>query len=66
MDQQDSGTFLEDFISSAELLPNNIRRNFELIRELDRDATESTKDYLEAEVITIFLKNYHFKFDQHG
>ncbi len=31
-------TYLEEFISSVELLPNNIRRDFELVRDLDREA----------------------------
>jgi hypothetical protein len=50
MGEQDGGTFLEDFVSSTELLPNTVRRNFELMRELDRDASDATKDYLDAEV----------------
>ena len=39
-----SDTYLEEFISSVELLPNNIRRDFELVRELDREAFELEKD----------------------
>ena len=50
MDQQDSATYIEEFISSTELLPNDIRRNFELIRELDRNAIDATRKCEEAEV----------------
>lgn len=50
MDQQDGSTFLEDFIQSTELLPNDVRRNFELMRELDRDGIESSKDCKDAQV----------------
>jgi hypothetical protein len=39
-----SDTYLEEFISSVELLPNNIRRDFELVRELDREAFELEKE----------------------
>jgi hypothetical protein len=50
MEGQDTNTFLEEFISSTELLPTEIRRNFELMRELDRDATETTRQCEESEV----------------
>lgn len=50
---EDGGTFLEDFINSTELLPNDIRRNSELIRELDKDATENAREIEEAEVIDV-------------
>jgi hypothetical protein len=44
MDGSGEGTFLEDFVQSVELLPNDVRRNFELMRELDRDSTELTRE----------------------
>jgi len=34
------GTYLEDFISSLELLPNNSRRDFDLMRDLHKDSLE--------------------------
>eukprot|EP00605_Chrysophyceae_sp_TOSAG23-4_P001075 GSChrysophyteH1.ASY1.ANO1.1180.1 assembled CDS len=48
MDQVDS-TYLEEFISSVQLLPNNTRRDFELMRDLDREATELQKNLRELE-----------------
>jgi hypothetical protein len=41
----DSGdtTYLGEFINSVELLPNNTRRDFELMRDLDREALELQK-----------------------
>lgn len=50
MDNQDSNTFLEEFISSSELLPTEVRRNFELMREFDRDTTELSRQCEEGEV----------------
>lgn len=55
MDNQDSNTFLEEFISSSELLPTEIRRNFELMRELDRDTSELSRQSEEGEVNYILL-----------
>mmetsp|Transcript_1276 Transcript_1276/g.2077 ORF Transcript_1276/g.2077 Transcript_1276/m.2077 type:complete len:256 (+) Transcript_1276:186-953(+) len=49
MDTQESSTFLEDFVNSTELLPNDVRRNFELMRELDRDGSEALRQCEEAE-----------------
>lgn len=37
---EDGGNYLEDFLTSIEMIPNDVRRDFELIRELDRQATE--------------------------
>jgi hypothetical protein len=37
------GTYLDDYIASVELLPNDIRRDFELVRDLDREAIELTE-----------------------
>ena len=50
MDPQDSNTFLEEFVSSSELLPTEVRRNFELMRELDRDVYEISRQCEEGEV----------------
>lgn len=36
----DPGNFLGDFLASIEMIPNDMRRNFELIRELDRQSSE--------------------------
>ena len=33
-------TYLDDFLAAVELLPNDIRRDFELVRDLDREAIE--------------------------
>ena len=33
-------TYLEDFLQSVELLPNDVRRDFELMREHDRECYE--------------------------
>lgn len=43
-------TFLEEFIQSIETLPNDVRRNFELIRELDRDSGELARECVELGV----------------
>ena len=53
MDTQESSTFLEDFVNSTELLPNDVRRNFELMRELDRDGSEALRQCEEAEVLIV-------------
>eukprot|EP01041_Mallomonas_annulata_P012897 gene12897-27210_t len=47
--QQEGGTFLEEFLQSIELLPNDVRRNFELMRELDRDSIEAIRELTETE-----------------
>ena len=33
-------TYLEDFLQSTELIPNDVRRDFELMREHDRECSE--------------------------
>jgi hypothetical protein len=48
-DEMEGSTFLEDFLSATELLPNDIRRDFELIRELDRDSKQHMTELTEAE-----------------
>ena len=49
-----SDTFLESFLDSIELLPNDVRRDFELMKELDRDAIEANRELIDAE-------GYHFQ-----
>lgn len=49
----DSGTFYEEFINSTEMLPNEIRRNSELMRELDRSASEIVKEVEDTEKVLI-------------
>lgn len=52
----DGGTYLEDFIQSVELLPNDIRRDFELMRVLDKDCIEMRTELTKAEVsCSLFL-----------
>jgi hypothetical protein len=40
----DGGTYLEEYLMSLETLPNDVRRDFELMKDLDRDSIELTKD----------------------
>lgn len=46
---EDGGTIIEEFINSTELLPNDIRRNSELMRELDKDMSDTVKEIEAAE-----------------
>ena len=46
----EGGTYLEDFLQSVELLPNDIRRDFELMRALDKECSEATADLESLEV----------------
>ena len=52
----ESGNFLEDFLASLETVPNDMRRNFELMRELDRQSQELTQE------VDILEKKYILKF----
>ena len=45
----EGSTFLEDFQTAVEHLPNDVRRDFELMKELDRDSAQSLRDLTEAE-----------------
>ena len=45
----EGSTFLEDFQTTVEHLPNDVRRDFELMKELDRDSAQSLRDLTEAE-----------------
>jgi hypothetical protein len=49
--KMEESTFLEEFVQAIELLPNDVRRNFELIRELDRDSGEMARECLEIGVL---------------
>jgi len=42
-------TYLEQFMDSIELLPNDVRRDFELMKELDRDAIDANRELIEAQ-----------------
>ena len=42
-------TFLEEFFNTVELLPNDMRRDFELLKELDSNSSESLRELTEAE-----------------
>eukprot|EP01035_Chromulina_nebulosa_P021352 gene21352-27662_t len=41
---EEGGTYLEEFITALEFVPNDIRGNFELIRELDKESIELNKE----------------------
>ena len=56
MDEQ--GNFLEDFLTSLEMVPNDMRRNFELIRELDRQSHELSQE------LEIMEKQFLSKFQE--
>ena len=47
---EEGGTYLEDFLQSVELLPNDIRRDFELMRVLDKECCEATAELETMEV----------------
>ena len=47
---EESGTYLEDFLQSVELLPNDVRRDFELMRTLDKDCIEMQNELVTLEV----------------
>jgi hypothetical protein len=55
---EDGTTFLEEFITSTELLPNDIRRNSELMRELDKDSESNAKEIEAAEVCNYCFMKY--------
>lgn len=42
-------TYLEDFFQSVELLPNDVRRDFELMREHDKEFLDGLRDLKESE-----------------
>jgi hypothetical protein len=52
---EEGGTYLEDFLLSMESLPNPMRRDCELMRELDREVSELSQRL--GEVETLFLEN---------
>jgi hypothetical protein len=45
----EESTFLEDFLQSVELLPNDIRRDFELMREHDKECSDGLAELDELE-----------------
>ena len=49
-DVTDNGTYYDNFLSSIELLPNDIRRDFELMKELDRESIELNKELMSLEI----------------
>lgn len=49
-DVADNGTYYDNFLSSIELLPNDIRRDFELMKELDRESIELNKELMSLEI----------------
>ena len=55
----DDGTYLEEFIQTVELLPNDIRRDFELMRVLDKDCIEMRAEVTKSEVnCKVYMTNY--------
>lgn len=42
-------TYLEEFLGSVELLPNDVRRDFELMRDLDRESVELARELADLE-----------------
>lgn len=42
-------TYLEEFLNSVELLPNDVRRDFELMRDLDRESVELARELADLE-----------------
>jgi Inhibitor of growth proteins N-terminal histone-binding len=45
----DDSTYLEEFLSSIEGMPNDVRRDFELMRDLDRETLEMNRELVELE-----------------
>ena len=45
----EGSTYLEDFLNAVELLPNDMRRDFELLKELDSNSSMNLKELTEAE-----------------
>ena len=45
----EGSTYLEDFLNAVELLPNDMRRDFELLKELDSNSSVNLKELTEAE-----------------
>ena len=51
-DVADNGTYYDNFLSSIELLPNDIRRDFELMKELDREVLTHSLTYSLTHLLT--------------
>jgi hypothetical protein len=45
----EDSTYLEDYIASIEFLPNDLRRDFELMREHDKDGTDVLRELYDCE-----------------
>jgi inhibitor of growth protein 4 len=45
----EESTYLEDFLSSIEFLPNDLRRDFELLREHDKDSCDTLRELYDCE-----------------
>lgn len=45
----EESTYLEDYLQSVELLPNDIRRDFELMREHDKECCDGFRELNELE-----------------
>jgi hypothetical protein len=50
----DGTTYHENFLLSVEFLPNDIRRDFELIKDLDRESIDITKELKDQEKEYLF------------
>lgn len=48
-DSNNHGTYLEDFLSSLDILPNKFRRDLGLLKELDREVYELNKEIIDLE-----------------
>jgi len=49
INEVEGSTFLEDFLAATDMLPNDVRRDFELMRELDKDSKPALMELTEAE-----------------
>ena len=45
----EDSTYLEDFLTSIEFLPNDLRRDFELMREYDKDSVDISRELKSSE-----------------
>eukprot|EP01031_Cornospumella_fuschlensis_P037638 gene37638-45723_t len=53
--EDNSGTYLEDFLLSLEIIPNHFRRECELLKELDKEVIELSRDLADLE--TVYIEN---------
>jgi len=59
---EETTTYLEDFFQSVELLPNDVRRDFELMREHDKEFLDGVRELRESE--TEFINKLKRKREQ--